>query len=172
MINLTIKKYDFQHVPLIYYFYDDINRIPLEIILDESSKYREGINIDNYDEGAGSFITFKFDKETYVLCNITFVSINEENIIYKEFTKIINDVRGEYQFYVNEFNVRTNYETQLMFDANSNSVLLYFGNIDLSSLIFYSADKNLLLGIDVNNNLKSILLRNLEEENIKLILNL
>ncbi|WP_029295471.1 hypothetical protein [Chryseobacterium hispalense] len=174
MINLYIKKNDdgLKKIPLIFNFYDNINRVPLEIIFDEASKYRQGINIDNYNEETGTFITFKFDRETNILCSITFVSINEENIFYKEFTKNINYIGDEYQFYVNEFSVRTNYETKLLFDSNSRSILFCFDNIKLSELNFYSADKNLLLGIDLNNNLKSICLRDLEEDNIKRFLNL
>lgn len=173
MINLiVIKSENFQNISLTYHFYDDINRIPLEIILDESAGYREGINVNNYDENTRQFITFKFDKDTKILCNITFVSINEENIIYEEFINNINIAEGQYLFYINDFNTRTNYETKLMFDSKSNSLLIYFNNIEPNNLNFYFVDKNLLLGLDTYNNLNAILLKNLDLDDIKLFLNL
>lgn len=176
MINLSIiKKDDFESTPLIYNFYDDINGIPLEIIFDLSSKYREGINISNYDEETREFITFKFDKETNVLCDITVVSINEEKIIYEGFKKKINHVEGNYQFYINNINsdfIRTNYAMKLMYDSDHNSILICFNNIDLKKMDFYCADENLLLGVNSENNLASIFLRNLKNEEIKQFLNL
>ncbi|MDH6252848.1 hypothetical protein M2347_002575 [Chryseobacterium sp. H1D6B] len=173
MINLLIKKNNNQDVHLIYDFYNDINRIPLEIILDTNSVYKQGIDIDNYDEQGGSFITFKFDKETNVLCSITFTSINEKNIIYEEFLENINNAEGSYQFYIinNQLRTRTKDKVSLILDSN-NDILISFDDADCKKLNFYGIDENLFLGVDLNNNLKSILLKGLKEEDIKQFLNL
>lgn len=172
MINLLVRKEeDLQNFFLKYLFYDDINRIPLEIVFDETSKHRESITIDNYDEKNGSFITFSFDKDKKSLDNITFISINEANIIYKEFKGNINTTEGYYRFYIDKFDVRSDYETMVIVDY-SNSVLFSFNDIELNELTFYSADDNLSLGIDSKNHLRGILFKDLEENNLKQFLNL
>lgn len=175
MINLFIKK-KIKNTSLIYHFYNDINRIPLEIIFDDNSKYRKGINIDNYNEVSGDFITFKFDIETKILCNITFVSINEKNIVNERIIRNIKTIEGYHDFYVNnindEHNMRMNHETKLIFDSDNNSVLICFNNIDFKKNNFYSVDERLYLGINFNNDLSSILLRNLKIGEIEQFLNL
>lgn len=174
MINLSVKNNNFENIPLIYHFYDDINRIPLEIIFDISSRYREGIIIDNYDEKTGSFITYKFEKETKILCNITIVSIDETGIIYSNFIKNIKTIEGYYQFCINgdDFNTRMGFKTSFTFDNKSNSVLISFDETDFTKLDFYKVDKNLFIGIDSNKNFMGILFKNLKDDEIKKFLNL
>ena len=160
-------------IHLTYQFYEDANRIPLEIVLEADSAFQEGITIDNHDEEMGGFIAFKFDASTKSLGNITFVSIHEGTVFHEELTKAIYNIDGKYKFYLNNADaVRTNYETRFLVDNHRQSILICFGDADGTGLTFYDADEHLSLGVDARNDLKSILLKNLKEQEIRQMLNI
>lgn len=175
MINLSIiPNENLKDISLIYHFYEDTGRIPLEIFFNAYSAYQEGITIDNYDGETGNFITFKFDTVSKSLVNITFVSVNGKNIIPENFMENIHAAEGSYQFCLhdNKAAQRTYHTTQILCDVQCQNIMVFFGKADVNALTFHDADEHLSLGLDTDYNLKSILLKKLEKEQIKQILNL
>jgi hypothetical protein len=144
---------------IIYSFYDDINRIPLEIIFKPDLIYTESIWRDNLKNG--SFIEFRFCKLTGEVVSLTIVSL--ENFIETLFLEDLIFANREHPItmflHATELKEekRRSYE-QIRILKIDTQLLLLFGKTILKELLFYNLDEEKLSVGVLNNEVKAILI--------------
>lgn len=153
---------------VIFKFYDDFTRIPLEIFFSKTTEIKKGKSRDNLSNN--SFIEFKFNKLTLELDVISFVSL--------KYSQLLEDIKKEkftsvswYKMYlddmINEEFLRYNYDTNIYL-VNS-AMLIQFGNFDKDVLNYYSLNHRLSIGVNKYMELKSLFIDDIQQNEIELL---
>jgi|GEM_PF-2809789 len=152
----------------VFNFYDEISRIPLEIVFSKEIKMKTGRNRDNLSDQ--SFIEFKFNDSTLELGLITFISLksfqllenvkNQKFISTDRYIMYLDDMKNE------EF-IRFNHDTEI-YKINS-ALLIQFDSLDQETLNYYSLNHRLSIGVNDGMELKSLFIDNIQQVEIELL---
>lgn len=152
----------------VFNFYDEIFRIPLEIIFSKETKMKTGRNRDNLSDQ--SFIEFKFNDSTLELGLITIISLKSfqllENIKNQKFKSA-----NQYIMYLddmkNEEFIRYNHDTEI-YRINS-ALLIQFESFGKEALNYYSLNSRLSIGVNDCMELKSLFIDDIQQKEIELL---
>jgi len=137
--------------------YNSLNRIPFTLKLNNAEILPETIYSRNLS--GENFLEYRFDKATKQLYEITLVTIQNDTIVKlpEEPLCKINDF---FTCYIDE-DCELNISLPIQILRSNNLLSFIWSNKDLD---YYPIAENCIVGVDINNNLCYVSLKNLNED--------